>query len=95
MLSENMENKRLYYIDWLRVLVVLTLIPFHASLTYNASFTIYVFHYLPVTFFTWLFIDLKMHIFGKYLLVVALSYLTVFFICELRRKVQSNPLPIK
>ena len=50
MLSENMENKRLYYIDWLRVLVVLTLIPFHASLTYNASFTIYVFHYLPVTF---------------------------------------------
>lgn len=27
-------TKRLYYIDWLRVLVVLTLIPFHASLTY-------------------------------------------------------------
>lgn len=34
MSSGNMENKRLYYIDWLRVLVILTLIPFHASLTY-------------------------------------------------------------
>lgn len=32
--SENAESKRLYYIDWLRVLVVLSLIPFHASLTY-------------------------------------------------------------
>ncbi|HEX2946228.1 MAG TPA: acyltransferase family protein [Clostridia bacterium] len=28
-------NKRLYYLDWLRVLVVLTLIPFHAALTYS------------------------------------------------------------
>ncbi len=29
-----MESKRLYYIDWLRALVILTLIPFHAALTY-------------------------------------------------------------
>lgn len=28
-------NERLYYIDWLRVLVILTLIPFHAALTYS------------------------------------------------------------
>jgi peptidoglycan/LPS O-acetylase OafA/YrhL len=28
-------DTRLYYIDWLRVLVVLTLIPFHAALTYS------------------------------------------------------------
>ncbi len=34
MSSENVEHKRLYYIDWLRVLVILTIIPFHASLTY-------------------------------------------------------------
>lgn len=47
------------------------------------SFKIYIFHYLPVTFFTWLFISFEMHIFLKFLLVVVLSYLTVFFICEL------------
>jgi hypothetical protein len=29
------QNERLYYIDWLRVLVILTLIPFHAALTYS------------------------------------------------------------
>jgi len=29
-----METKRLFYMDWLRVLVILSLIPFHASLTY-------------------------------------------------------------
>lgn len=47
------------------------------------SFKIYVFHYLPVNFFTWLFMDFEAHIFVKFLLVVVLSYLTVFFICEL------------
>lgn len=30
-----MEKERLYYIDWLRVLVVLSLIPFHSALTYT------------------------------------------------------------
>ncbi len=54
------------------------------------SFKIYVFHYLPVTLFTWLFIKVKMHIFVKYLLVAALSYLTVFIICELWQRVRSN-----
>jgi len=54
-------------------------------LTYlnKASFTIYIFHYLPVTLFTWIFVDLKMHIFIKFLLVVTLSYLTVLFIVGL------------
>ena len=42
MASENTENKRLYYIDWLRVLVVLSLIPFHASLTYLRYGTVYI-----------------------------------------------------
>lgn len=52
----------------------------------RASFTVYIFHYLPVTFFTLLFIDFQIHIFSKFLLVVALSYLTVFLIYELRRR---------
>lgn len=54
------------------------------------SFKIYVFHYLPVTFFTWLFISFEMHIFVKFLLVVVLSYLTVFFICGLWQRVKSR-----
>ena len=54
------------------------------------SFKIYVFHFLPVTFFTWLFIGFKMHIFIKFLLVVILSYLTVFFICGLWHRVKSK-----
>lgn len=35
-------NQRLYYIDWLRVLVVLSLIPFHAALTYSGLGDIYI-----------------------------------------------------
>lgn len=56
----------------------------------RGSFTIYIFHFLPVNFFTWLFIRLHMPIFFKYLLVVVLSYLTVFCICELWRRVKSK-----
>jgi hypothetical protein len=37
-----METKRLHYIDWLRVLVVLALIPFHASLTYLRYGVVYI-----------------------------------------------------
>ena len=37
-----METKRLYYIDWLRVLVILSLIPFHAALTYLRFGTVYI-----------------------------------------------------
>lgn len=37
-----MDTKRLYYIDWLRVLVILSLIPFHASLTYMRYGTVYI-----------------------------------------------------
>lgn len=37
-----METKRLYYIDWLRVLVILALIPFHASLTYLRYGVVYI-----------------------------------------------------
>jgi glucan biosynthesis protein C len=53
----------------------------------GASFTYYIFHYLPVTFFTFLFIELKIHIFLKFLLVVILSYITVFLIYEFWRRV--------
>lgn len=61
-------------------------------LTYlnKASFTIYIFHYLSVTFFTWLFIRFQIPIFAKYLLVVALSYMTVFCIWELWQSVKSK-----
>lgn len=42
MLTENTETKRLYYIDWLRVIVILLLIPFHAALTYLRYGSVYV-----------------------------------------------------
>lgn len=48
----------------------------------GASYTYYVFHFLPVTFFTWLFLGLNIHIFVKFLLTVVLSYLTVFLVYE-------------
>lgn len=86
MASENAENQRLYYIDRLylnrksRVLGYLN----------RESFKIYIFHFLPLNFFTWLFMDCEVHIFVKYLLVVILSYLTVFFICELWQRVKSK-----
>ncbi len=53
----------------------------------GASFMVYIFHFLPVTFFTWLFIKLKLPIFIKFLLVVVLSYLAVFLMYELWRRV--------
>lgn len=37
-----MESKRLYYLDWLRALVVLSLIPFHAALTYLRYGIVYI-----------------------------------------------------
>lgn len=55
----------------------------------RASFTVYIFHFFPVTFFTLLFINLKMHIFIKFLLVVVLSYLAVLLINEFRRRVSA------
>ncbi len=36
------KNQRLYYIDWLRVLVILTLIPFHGALTYTVIGDVYI-----------------------------------------------------
>ncbi|MEL7610400.1 MAG: acyltransferase family protein [Bacillota bacterium] len=54
----------------------------------KASFTYYIFHFLPVTFFTFLFSNLKIHIFLKFFLVVVLSYITVFLIYEFRRRVR-------
>ncbi|MHB1317712.1 MAG: acyltransferase family protein [Anaerolineae bacterium] len=56
----------------------------------KASFTIYIFHYLPVTFYTWLLIDLDVHILGKFLPVVALSYLTVIAVYELWQRAKSS-----
>lgn len=37
-----MEKERLYFIDWLRVLVILSLIPYHAALTYTGLGSTYI-----------------------------------------------------
>lgn len=37
-----MERVRLYYVDWLRTLVILSLIPYHAALTYTGIGDIYI-----------------------------------------------------
>ncbi|PKM49698.1 MAG: hypothetical protein CVV02_14580 [Firmicutes bacterium HGW-Firmicutes-7] len=42
-----MKNSRLYYIDWLRISVILSLIPYHAALTYTGLGDIYIIE--PVT----------------------------------------------
>lgn len=53
-----MESKRLYYLDWLRILVILSLIPFHAALTYLRYGVVYIkapltgLAALPFLFFT-------------------------------------------
>ena len=36
------EKARLYYVDWLRVLVILSLIPYHAALTFTGLGDIYI-----------------------------------------------------
>ena len=56
----------------------------------RASFTYYIFHYLPVTFFTFLFIGLKIPIFLKFLMVIVLSYVTVFIIYEILRRLTKH-----
>lgn len=37
-----LNNKRLYYIDWLRALVILSIIPYHAALTYLRLGNVYI-----------------------------------------------------
>lgn len=37
-----MEKERLYFVDWLRVLVILTLIPYHCALTYTGLGDVYI-----------------------------------------------------
>lgn len=53
----------------------------------KASFAIYFFHFLPVTIFTLLLIDLPVHRFVNFLLVVVLSYAVLFLSYELWRRV--------
>lgn len=59
-------------------------------LTYlsKASFTIYLFHFLPLTFFTLRMLPVKMNVYLKYLLVVFLSYLTVLIINEIKVRLE-------
>lgn len=52
----------------------------------GASFTVYIFHFLPVTFFTLLFNSLKIHNVVKFLMVNVLSYLFVFLVYEIWRR---------
>lgn len=49
----------------------------------KASFTIYIIHFVPVSMFTYLFINIDMNVYIKYLLVVLFAYLSVFVFYEL------------
>ena len=49
----------------------------------KASFTVYMIHFVPVSMFTYVFIRTELNVYIKYLLVVLLSYLTIFIIYEL------------
>jgi hypothetical protein len=61
----------------------------------DASFTIYIFNFLPVTFFTFIFSFLKINIYLKFILVVILSYISVFLIHEIILKAKSlKPKPL-
>ncbi len=53
----------------------------------RASFKIYIFHFFPVTLFTFLFSKLEIPIFVKFLLAVLLSYISVLMVYELCRRV--------
>lgn len=55
----------------------------------EASFTIYIAHFFPVTLFTLLLNNLNLHAYPKFLLVVVLSYIVVFLIYELWRRISS------
>jgi Predicted acyltransferases len=48
----------------------------------KASFPIYIFHFLPLTFFTLLFMSTKLTVYLKYIIVVALSFVAVLAIYE-------------
>jgi glucan biosynthesis protein C len=37
-----LKKERLYFVDWLRVLVILTLIPYHSALTYTGLGSVYI-----------------------------------------------------
>jgi len=49
----------------------------------KASFTVYMIHFVPVSMFTYLFIRTELNVYIQYLLVVLLSYLSIFIIYEL------------
>lgn len=48
----------------------------------KSSFTLYIFHFLPVAFFTLIFIRTPLNIYVKYILTVILSYIAVFIMNE-------------
>ncbi len=48
----------------------------------KASFTYYLYHFIPVSFFTYYFAYININVYFKYLLVVILSYLSIFIIYE-------------
>jgi peptidoglycan/LPS O-acetylase OafA/YrhL len=49
----------------------------------KASFTYYIYHFLPVSFFTYCFVLSPMNLYVKFFLVVLLSYLCIFLFYEL------------
>lgn len=50
----------------------------------KSSFTIYLFHFIPVSYFTLLFIHTEWNVYLKFLFVVSLSYILLFILCLLK-----------
>lgn len=54
----------------------------------KASFTYYVFHLLPVSYFTYIIINSNLNEYSKYLITVFLSYITIIVLYELIRRIR-------
>lgn len=55
----------------------------------GSSFIIYIFHFIPVSFFSLLFLRLNMNVYLKYLLCVVFSYVAVLIINEIWRRLKT------
>lgn len=54
----------------------------------KASFTYYIFHLLPVTYFTYIIINSSLNVYSKYLVTVFLSYITIVVLYELIKRMK-------
>ncbi|WP_066498153.1 acyltransferase family protein [Abyssisolibacter fermentans] len=54
----------------------------------KASFTYYIFHLLPVSYFTYIFVSSSLNEYNKYLVTVLLSYITIAIFYELIKRMK-------